>query len=225
LDLALVAMSAPFILPLLLVAAAWVALVSPGPVVFVQERVGQAGRRFRCLKLRTMRAGCPTSAHQKLMDRLQDDDQPMAKLDAEDPRLIPGARWIRALGIDELPQLWNVCRGEMSFVGPRPCVPYELNRYRPSQLARFQTLPGLTGLWQVRGKNHTTFSQMIRYDVEYARLRSLRMDVHILLSTPRTLVSQLRDAVQLPNTAPQPSIPPSSPTPALPMSPVSGRSS
>lgn len=191
LDMALLALSAPIALPVVGLAALWVSMVSPGKLFFVQERVGQAGRRFRCFKLRTMHENCPTTVHQQLMNNLLQQDQPMVKLDHVDPRLIPGAKVLRALGVDELPQLWNVVQGEMSFVGPRPCVPYELEQYLPTQLERFAALPGLTGHWQVKGKNNTTFSQMIQLDIEYTRQQSLFRDVWILLATPKTLLSQI----------------------------------
>ena len=100
---------------------------------------------------------------------------------------------LRATGLDELPQLINVLRGEMSLVGPRPCLSYELEFYRPWQRERFNTLPGLTGLWQVRGKNKTTFTEMIQLDIQYARTKSLLLDLRILAATFGTLASQLKE--------------------------------
>ena len=118
----------------------------------------------------------------------------MRKLDAADPRIIPFGRFIRALGFDELPQLINVFRGEMSFVGPRPCTPFELQRYQSSQMERFSVLPGLSGLWQVKGKNRTTFARMIELDIEYARTQTVFLDIKILALTPITLAMQLAEA-------------------------------
>jgi len=99
---------------------------------------------------------------------------------------------LRATGLDELPQLINVLHGEMSIVGPRPCLPYECEDYLPWQWERFDTLPGLTGLWQVNGKNNTTFNEMIQYDITYARNKSLWLDVGIIAKTIPALVAQVR---------------------------------
>jgi lipopolysaccharide/colanic/teichoic acid biosynthesis glycosyltransferase len=119
----------------------------------------------------------------------------MVKMDARgDSRLIPGGRLIRASGLDELPQIINVFRGEMSVVGPRPCVPYEYEQYLPWQRARFNVVPGLTGLWQVSGKNRTTFEEMIRLDLRYAETRSLWLDLKIMVLTLPALLAQLRGA-------------------------------
>jgi exopolysaccharide production protein ExoY len=118
----------------------------------------------------------------------------MGKLDnAHDHRLIPGGWWLRALGLDELPQVINVLRGEMSFVGPRPCIPYEQSHYTAAQQRRFAAVPGLTGLWQVSGKNRTTFDQMVQLDIQYADSRTLGMDLLILLRTPLAVWTQVHD--------------------------------
>jgi lipopolysaccharide/colanic/teichoic acid biosynthesis glycosyltransferase len=191
LDLFLLALSLPVTLPLMAITAVWVRLLSPGKIFFRQERVGHGGKRFWCLKFRTMYEGCRSAIHEQHVAQVLEDDKPMVKLDAVDPRLIPGARLIRALGLDELPQLFHVFMGQMSWVGPRPCTPFELSRYRSSQLERFSALPGLTGLWQVCGKNRTTFQQMIALDIEYTRTQSLWLDVKILFSTPLALLDQV----------------------------------
>jgi lipopolysaccharide/colanic/teichoic acid biosynthesis glycosyltransferase len=116
----------------------------------------------------------------------------MVKLDAKgDHRLIPLGSFLRATGLDELPQLLNVLRGEMSIVGPRPCLPYEYENYQPRQKRRFEVVPGLTGLWQVSGKNKTTFAEMINLDIFYAENQSLRLDIAIMLRTPPALISQV----------------------------------
>ncbi len=191
LDLLVVALALPMVIPVFVLAAVWVVWVSPGRIFFVQDRVGRGGRPFRCYKLRTMHAGCASAPHERHLERLLSEDKPMDKLDTSDPRLIPGARALRALGVDELPQLLNVIRGEMSIIGPRPCIPYEANQYQVWQRERFAGLPGLTGLWQVRGKNRTTFLEMIRLDIEYVRRQSLWLDLRILLATPRAILLQL----------------------------------
>jgi lipopolysaccharide/colanic/teichoic acid biosynthesis glycosyltransferase len=177
-----------------LLTATVMALVSPGPVLFRQERIGYRGRRFMCYKFRTMHVGADSRIHQEHCEQLIQSNAPMVKMDARgDSRLIPGGRLIRASGLDELPQIINVLRGEMSLVGPRPCVPYEYEKYSPWQRARFNAMPGLTGLWQVSGKNRTTFDEMIRLDIRYSETRSWWMDLKIMAMTLPALLRQLRD--------------------------------
>ena len=116
----------------------------------------------------------------------------MRKIESRgDSRLIMGGRFLRASGLDELPQVINVFRGDMSIVGPRPCIPYEYNHYSPRQRERFDTLPGLTGLWQVSGKNRTTFDEMMQLDITYARTKTWWLDLKIISRTPLTIISQL----------------------------------
>jgi lipopolysaccharide/colanic/teichoic acid biosynthesis glycosyltransferase len=132
-----------------------VKIASSGPVLFRQERIGHNGVRFLCLKFRTMKVNSSTAVHQELLHQLMTSDRPMKKLDATgDSRLIPGGLWLRAFGLDELPQIINILRGEMSFVGPRPNTTYEFKMLQAQYRRRCGTLPGLTGLWQVNGKNH-----------------------------------------------------------------------
>jgi lipopolysaccharide/colanic/teichoic acid biosynthesis glycosyltransferase len=177
-----------------LLTATVMALVSPGPVLFRQERIGYRGRRFMCYKFRTMHVGADSTIHREHCEQLIQSNAPMVKMDARgDSRLIPGGRLIRASGLDELPQILNVLRGEMSLVGPRPCVPYEYEKYLPWQRARFNAMPGLTGLWQVSGKNRTTFDEMIRLDLQYAKHRSLWLDLKIMAMTLPALLLQLCD--------------------------------
>lgn len=164
------------------------------PVFFRQERVGYLGRRFRIFKIRTMYPGAETSTHQAHLSELIRSNAPMQKMDARrDPRLIPGAWLIRASGLDELPQILNVLRGEMTLIGPRPCLGYEYDEYLPWQRARFRSVPGLTGLWQVSGKNRTTFAEMIRLDIQYTEQMSLLLDLKILLLTVPALLAQIGD--------------------------------
>jgi len=170
-------------------------LASPGPVFFLQERIGLKGRTFRIYKFRTMKVGADTAAHRAHLAQLIGSTAPMAKLDARgDSRLIPGGWLLRATGLDELPQIINILRGEMSLVGPRPCVPYEFEKYLLWQRQRFDTTPGLTGLWQVSGKNRTTFEEMVRLDIQYVEARSLWLDLKIALMTVPALAGQVRDA-------------------------------
>lgn len=185
-------------LPLLALAAlvmtALTALVSPGPVIFRQKRIGHRGREFMLYKFRTMHVGADHTAHQNHFKQLVDTNAPMQKLDAQDDaRVLPGGRLLRASGLDELPQLINVLRGDMSLIGPRPCLPTEFAHYLPAQRARTDTAPGLTGLWQVSGKNRTTFEEMIRLDLEYVRHASPLLDLKIMLLTPVALIGQIID--------------------------------
>jgi lipopolysaccharide/colanic/teichoic acid biosynthesis glycosyltransferase len=197
LDILCIVAAAPIWIPLGLLIAAVIKLVSSGPVFFRQERVGYFGRRFGCLKFRTMVVNADTSVHQGHLEELMKSNRPMTKLDkAGDARLIPCGLILRTLGLDELPQLLNVLRGEMSLVGPRPCLPYEYEKYLPRHHQRCATLPGLTGLWQISGKNRTTFEEMIDLDVHYAKHKSLWMDLRIILMTVPALLGQARDVSQ-----------------------------
>ena len=194
LDLLCIAAALPLVLPLGILIAVMIKLVSPGPVFFMQERIGLCGRRFTCLKFRTMKVGANSEIHRGHLLELMTANQPMTKLDAAgDRRLIPGGLALRSLGLDELPQLINVWRGEMSLVGPRPSIPYEYEKFQPRHLRRFETLPGLTGLWQVSGKNKTTFEQMINFDLQYAERKSLLLDLKILARTIPVLLAQAYD--------------------------------
>ena len=195
LDVSLIVVAAPMWLPVMLGISAGIKCLSPGPVLFRQERVGQGGRRFVCLKFRTMHTGANTATHESYLTELIRSNRPMAKLDGHDPRLIPLAWMLRSAGLDELPQLFNVLMGEMSLVGPRPGTPSEFDAYTPQQRARTEMLPGLTGLWQVSGKNRTTFNEMIDLDVCYARTLCLTLDLAIMLRTPVALMVQVVETV------------------------------
>lgn len=193
LDVTCILMVLPLLLPLMLLIALVVKLGSRGPVLFKQERVGYRGNRFTCLKFRTMFVGADVSVHQGHWNELIISNRPMEKMDSRgDPRLIPLGRVFRETALDELPQIINVLRGEMSLVGPRPCIPYEYEKYLPWQKERFNTLPGLTGLWQVSGKNKTTFVEMMHLDIDYVRRKSLWLDLRIILMTIPALVVQVQ---------------------------------
>jgi exopolysaccharide production protein ExoY len=162
----------------------WIKSVSSGPVFFKQTRIGLSTRQFTMLKFRSMKAGAETTSHENHFKALVENDVPMTKLDSlKDNRIIPGGRILRMTGLDELPQLFNVLRGEMSLVGPRPCTPNELDHYTGTQKARFNLLPGITGYWQVNGKNNTTFNQMVEMDIKYGERASLMLDLVIMLRT------------------------------------------
>ncbi len=194
LDVTCIVLAMPLLLPLMGLLGLLIKCVSRGPILFLQERVGFQGRRFICFKFRTMKADADVEVHRRHLADLMRSDSPMVKMDAKgDPRLIPLGSFLRSTGLDELPQLLNILGGQMSLVGPRPCVPYEYENYLPEQKRRFETLPGLTGLWQVSGKNKTTFSEMIALDVQYAENKSPWLDVKIIARTIPALVSQVRE--------------------------------
>lgn len=193
-DLLCVLAALPVLAVLALMAGIVMRFTSPGPIFYTQERVGYRGRRFRLFKFRTMHVNADSRAHQAHLSNLMHSNAPMLKMDSRnDRRLIPGGWLIRACGLDELPQIINVLRGEMSLVGPRPCLPYEYDEYHPWQRERFDAVPGLTGLWQVSGKNRTTFEEMIRFDISYARRISLPLDLKIILRTVPALLTQVGD--------------------------------
>jgi lipopolysaccharide/colanic/teichoic acid biosynthesis glycosyltransferase len=186
-----------FLAPLLLAVALAVRLDSSGPMLFRQRRLGHGRRPFTVFKFRTMSAGADHSTHQRYVNDLiaQGRDctsaaqQGLYKI-AGDPRVTRVGSVLRRWSLDELPQLWNVVRGDMSLVGPRPVVPYETERYPAWYHERFTVKPGLTGLWQVSGRNQRTYEEMVRLDIEYARRRSLRLDLVILIKTVWAVLSR-----------------------------------
>jgi exopolysaccharide production protein ExoY len=194
LDIFCLILALPTLLPLMLGIAALIKIVSPGPIFFMQDRIGFMGRRFRMFKFRTMKVNAETSTHQQHLKDLINSNAPMTKLDNKgDPRVIKFGGILRSSGLDELPQLINVLKGEMSLVGPRPCTPYEYEQFQPWHKQRFRVLPGLTGLWQVSGKNRTTFNEMIELDIRYAKDWSLWMDMRIITLTVPVLLNQVKE--------------------------------
>jgi len=192
LDIAGAAIALLCLSPLLLLVTIIIKAVSPGPVILKQKRIGRNGVEFDMWKFRTMRHDTDNSMHQRHLDSLIHSDACLTKLDAQrDPRIIPFGNIIRRSAVDELPQLINVLRGEMSLVGPRPCMPYEARAYRRWQTARFDAVPGMTGLWQVSGKNRTTFREMMHLDIAYARRQSFWLDLRILLKTAPAVAAEL----------------------------------
>jgi lipopolysaccharide/colanic/teichoic acid biosynthesis glycosyltransferase len=192
LDVACILLSMPFWLPIMVALAIWIKLASPGPIFFRQERVGYQRKRFMILKFRTMKVNVETQSHERHLEQLIHANRPMTKLDsAGDPRIISGGRILRATGLDELPQLFNVLRGEMSLVGPRPCTPHEFGRYQKWQQARVDAPPGLTGYWQVNGKNKTTFTEMIDMDIQYTKKMSFWLDLAIMVRTFPAILAQV----------------------------------
>jgi len=181
--------------PLLVVVAVMVRLTTRGPALFRQERLGRGSRPFVLYKFRTMYDGSPSEVHREYVRKLLTDDQPPAggrrglyKLE-DDPRITPVGRLLRRTSIDELPQLLNVIRGEMSLVGPRPALPWEAELMAQGYSERFLVEPGLTGLWQVSGRSTLTMRQALDLDVEYVRRRSFHLDLGILLKTVPVVLS------------------------------------
>jgi lipopolysaccharide/colanic/teichoic acid biosynthesis glycosyltransferase len=178
-------------LPLMTLVMCMVKVVSPGPAFYRQQRVGFRGRSFMIFKFRSMRVNADTRSHEEYFEQLMQEDSPMTKLDAFDARLIPGGRFLRATGLDELPQIWNIIRGEMSLVGPRPCTLVEFERYRPEHRERVNAPPGITGYWQVNGKNRTTFNEMIAMDIFYAKNMSPALDLAVIGKTIPAILRQV----------------------------------
>jgi lipopolysaccharide/colanic/teichoic acid biosynthesis glycosyltransferase len=195
LDIVCILLSLPVTLPSMVGVALWIKLVSNGPVLFRQERIGRNGRRFTLYKFRSMKANAPTQRHERHFRQLVESDCPMVKLDLlSDTRVIKGGCFLRAAGLDELPQLINVLRGEMSLVGPRPCLPEEYCFFSTRQRERFEVLPGLTGIWQVVGKGSASFSEMNAMDVLYVRRSSFGLDLSVIFRTPFALLRQMIQA-------------------------------
>jgi exopolysaccharide biosynthesis polyprenyl glycosylphosphotransferase len=167
---------------------------SDGPIFFRQTRVGINRTEFTALKFRTMKVDTDTSAHAAYIRQIMDADAEAGasgiyKLDRSDSITDVG-RWLRSTSLDELPQLINVLRGDMSLVGPRPCIPYELEHFKPHQFERFHVPQGMTGLWQVTARAHSTFGEALDMDVAYVRGWSLGLDLRLILRTPFQLLRQ-----------------------------------
>jgi lipopolysaccharide/colanic/teichoic acid biosynthesis glycosyltransferase len=190
LDLTLAVLLLVLLSPLLLVIALMIRIDSSGPAVYRQRRLGRDKRAFVVNKFRTMRPDADPAPHREYVRKLIGGSSERAvrgkrelyKL-AVDDRVTRVGRVLRRFSLDELPQLWNVLRGEMSLVGPRPVIPYEADEYPAWYGARFTVKPGLTGLWQVSGRNERTYEEMVRLDIEYTRRRRLSLDLLILLKT------------------------------------------
>jgi lipopolysaccharide/colanic/teichoic acid biosynthesis glycosyltransferase len=176
-----------FFSPLFLLYTVYIKIVSPGPAFFKQLRVGQGRKEFQFIKFRTMKPNDQVMHSHHARDFIN-ANKPMEKLDVYDPRIIPGGRFFRKTCLDEVPQFINILRGEMSMVGPRPCIPYEADEYERWHSHRFCLVPGLTGLWQVSGKNELTFPEMIRLDITYEQKMSPWLDVKILIKTLPTVI-------------------------------------
>jgi exopolysaccharide biosynthesis polyprenyl glycosylphosphotransferase len=183
--------------PVMVLIAILVKATSRGPVFFRQERIGQRGKRFTMLKFRSMRPDAGNAIHKdyvtwfiKSSAEAKDAAGAGVFKITNDPRITTIGRILRNTSLDEFPQFINVLRGEMSLVGPRPPLPYEVEQYKPWHLRRvLEAKPGITGLWQVTGRSRTTFDEMVRLDIRYARSVSLWTDIKILLATPKAVIS------------------------------------
>jgi lipopolysaccharide/colanic/teichoic acid biosynthesis glycosyltransferase len=185
--------------PLLVAISLAIKFTSKGPILFKQERIGWHGARFTFLKFRSMKCGNDPSIHREYVRRFiagkAGSAQSGANLEAvykiqDDPRVTRVGRFLRRTSLDELPQFINVLKGEMSLVGPRPPIPYELEAYRLWHRRRvLEVKPGITGLWQVDGRSRLQFDDMVRLDLRYGKTRSLWLDIRIILKTPKVLLS------------------------------------
>ncbi|MBN2091715.1 sugar transferase, partial [candidate division KSB1 bacterium] len=182
-----------FLSPVLLIISALIKLTSHGPIFFKQQRVGYRGQLFQFIKFRSMKTDCDSKAHEEYVKKLihaqnQDinngsKDSPYYKL-TNDPRITKLGHFLRKSSLDELPQFWNVLKGEMSLVGPRPPIPYEVREYQSWHRRRIAEIkPGITGWWQVNGRNRIGFDEMVRMDIYYAENWSLSLDFKIFLKT------------------------------------------
>jgi lipopolysaccharide/colanic/teichoic acid biosynthesis glycosyltransferase len=197
-------------LPLFLLISILIAIDSPGPIFYSQDRVNAKRWRrngfsywqrsnFTCYKFRTMVKDANSSLHQAYVqafisnnqdqiNEIQGESTEIRKL-VNDPRVTRMGKFLRKSSLDELPQLWNVIKGDMSLVGPRPPIPYELEDYQPWHFHRLQTIPGLTGLWQVTARSSSDFDEMVNLDIQYIENQSLWLDLVILFKTPSAVIS------------------------------------
>jgi lipopolysaccharide/colanic/teichoic acid biosynthesis glycosyltransferase len=177
--------------PLLFFIGLFIRCVSPGPVLFSQKRLGEMGEYFVIYKFRTLQvvnSVCATQEHRTFVSNIANSDAVAAKPDLR-ARMIPWGGFLRSTSLDELPQLINVLKGEMSLIGPRPDV-LDWQDYPTWQLRRFEVTPGITGLWQVSGKNSLTFKQMVELDIRYIERRSILLDLWILVKTVRLVLKK-----------------------------------
>jgi len=199
-----------FLLPIMIVIALLIVVYSPGPIFFIQERVGVKRHfykehtywkkeNFKCYKFRTMKVNSDPSIHQAYVKALIENDEiEMAALQGapdqprklvNDPRIIAPGKLLRKLSLDELPQLWNVLIGDMSLIGPRPAIPYEVELYKPWHLRRLEAQPGITGLQQITARSSADFDRQVQFDIDYIDNQSIWLDMKIILKTPLAVIS------------------------------------
>lgn len=195
-DIIAVSIGLILLLPFFIIIAILIKLDSPGPVFYKQTRVGENGRQFMMFKFRSMRVDTDPKIHQEYVTRLIKENLSLEDLAEgksslkmeDDPRITRVGKIVRRASIDELPQLINVLRGEMSLVGPRPPLLYEVDLYQDWHKRRFEVPPGITGIWQVSGRNRVSFDEMVRMDLEYIETQSIWLDIKLLLKTPRAVL-------------------------------------
>jgi len=193
LDLVTAAIGLTLAAPFALVVAVLIRLTSPGPVVFKQKRIGRDGEEFLFFKFRSMRMGCDDTSHREYIKlfiegneeglrNYQKGKRKIYKMTCDD-RVTTVGRFLRRTSLDEVPQLLNVLRGDMSMVGPRPHIPYEVDLYKDWHRRRLEGLPGITGWWQIHGRSRVTFDESVRMDIWYLEHQSLILDIRIMLRT------------------------------------------
>lgn len=188
-DLTLAGLAMLILSPVFAIIWLAVTLSSRGPALFRQERVGRNREPFMVLKFRTMYTDNDDAIHRAFVTQMLTSDLPeqggeggLFKLE-HDPRITPVGRWLRRTSLDELPQLLNIIRGDMSLVGPRPPIAYEIENYQPWHMERLKAVPGLTGLWQISGRSSVSFDEMVRLDIRYINEWSFRRDLAIIAKT------------------------------------------
>jgi len=209
-DLVITLSALVLLLPIIVIISILISIESEGPIFFIQERVGSKRKmqngelywqpvKFNCFKFRTMKFGADESIHQEYTkayisqdlektNEIQGGETVTYKL-LNDPRVTRIGKYIRKYSLDELPQLFNIILGEMSLVGPRPPIPYEVEEYQPWHYRRFEAKPGLTGLWQVTARSSADFDEMVHLDIEYIEHQDLWLDIKIIVKTPLVVLS------------------------------------
>lgn len=212
LDISLVLLSLIPLAPIFILIAVLIRLDSAGPAIYKQERVGArlgfrrgspcwVRRRFTMYKFRTMKNDAKAKIHYEFVKAYITDDFSLSEIEAmrkaqsmyklvNDPRVTRVGDFLRKTSLDELPQFWNVLLGDMSLVGPRPPIPYEIEMYKPRHHQRLEALPGITGLWQIKGRSSTTFEEMVALDLEYIQKQCLWLDLKIMFGTLPAVLSR-----------------------------------
>jgi lipopolysaccharide/colanic/teichoic acid biosynthesis glycosyltransferase len=194
-DLIIILLALPMVLPLMALCALAIRLDSPGPVFFVQERVGKGGRRFRIYKFRTLHHNLDNTDHKTFMHAYVNGEIGQNGTDKvifkpfHESQVTRVGRILRKTSLDEVPQLFNILKGEMSLVGPRPNVTWEVEAYKDWHYERLEALPGITGLAQVNGRSGINFDTIVKYDIAYIRRQSLGLDLQILGNTVLSIIS------------------------------------
>lgn len=186
-DLVVALLAIVLLIPIIPIIAVMIKLDSPGPVFFKQDRVGKNGRKFEFYKFRSMFEDA--DRQKKELEPLNEQDGPVFKL-RSDPRITSVGGFLRRSSLDEIPQIFNVVKGDMAIVGPRPPIPSEVERYQPWHWRRLDVTPGITCLWQISGRSHLSFNEWMRLDMEYLRHRSFRTDLLIFLKTIPAVIAR-----------------------------------